>query len=72
MEFNMNQYKYNLIINSIIFNEHKQEKEVFDMLVREIVYDMGKLFLINQNIDAKTSAKIGMDERNFDEIIIMR
>lgn len=34
MEFKMNQYKYNLIVNSIIFNEHKQEKEVFDMLVR--------------------------------------
>lgn len=34
MEFKMNQYKYNLIINSIIFNEHKQEKEVFDLLVK--------------------------------------
>lgn len=34
MLFKMNQYKYNLIVNSIIFNEHKQEKEVFDMLVK--------------------------------------
>ncbi len=34
MDFKMNQYKYNLIINSIIFNEPKQEKEVFDMLVK--------------------------------------
>ena len=30
----MNQYKYNLIINSVIFNEPKQEKEVLDMLVK--------------------------------------
>lgn len=30
----MNKNKYNLIINSVIFNEPKQEKEVFDMLVK--------------------------------------
>lgn len=30
----MNKNKYNLIVNSIIFNEPKQEKEVFDMLVK--------------------------------------
>lgn len=34
MEFKMNKNKYNLIINSIIFNEPKQEKEVFEMLVK--------------------------------------
>lgn len=34
MDFKMNKYKYNLIINSIIFDEHKQEKDVFDLLVK--------------------------------------
>jgi len=34
MEFKMNRNKYNLIINSVIFNEPKQEREVFEMLVK--------------------------------------
>lgn len=46
MEFKMNKNKYNLIINSVIFNEPKQEKEIFDLLVRgysveEIGYKLG-------------------------------
>lgn len=46
MSFNMNKNKYNLIVNSVIFNEPKQEKEVFDMLVKgysikEIGYVLG-------------------------------
>lgn len=46
MEFKMNKSKYNLIINSIIFNEPKQEREIFDLLVRgysviEIGYKLG-------------------------------
>lgn len=46
MEFKMNKNKYNLIINSVIFNEPKQEKEVFDMLVKgynmiEIGHELG-------------------------------
>ena len=30
----MNKNKYNLIINSVIFNEPKQEKEIFELLVK--------------------------------------
>lgn len=34
MEFKMNRSKYNLILNSIIFNEPKQEREIFELLVK--------------------------------------
>ena len=34
MDFKMNKSKYNLIVNSLIFNEPKQEKEIFDLLVK--------------------------------------
>ena len=34
MEFKMNKNKYNLIMNSVIFNEPKQEKEIFELLVK--------------------------------------